>query len=203
MIKERVSRLLIMLRKTFLLTILAAAGVSSAAVEYPGASPGVANASQSGATYTVSNEVLSADFSWKEGGVYFGGFKAADGTIWVGGGEPVFRITLADMRELSSADMVATAPQIVDLKGDCGSLTVSKKLPGKAISSTFTAPDGSFSVEWRAVLRDGSHYLRQEYTIKASGAPVFFNTITPLQVIPTAAGGTPTVSGNTPMVRWL
>lgn len=186
-----------MLRKTFLLTVLAAAGVSSAAVEYPGANPGVAKASQRGITYTVSNEVLSADFSWKDGGVYFGGFKAADGTVLVNGGEPVFRITLADKSELSSADMVATAPQIVDLKGDSSLLTASKQLPGKAISSTFTAPDGSFSVEWRAVLRDGSHYLRQEYTIKASGKPIYFNTITPLQVIPTAAGGTPTISGNT------
>lgn len=187
-----------MLKKTFLLTVLAAAaGVGSAAVEYPGLNPGAATASKKGETYTVSNELLSADFTWKDGGVQFGGFKSSDGSVLVSGDAPVFQITLADKRVLSSADMVASAPKIVNLKGDPNSLTISKQLPGKAISSTFTAPDGSFSVEWRAVLRNGSHYLRQEYTIKAADKPVYFNTITPLQVIPTAAGGAPTISGNT------
>ena len=187
-----------MLKKTFLLTVLAAAaGVGSAAVEYPGTNPGAATASKKGETYTVSNELLSADFTWKDGGVQFGGFKSADGSVLVSGDAPVFQITLADKRVLSSADMVASAPKIINLKGDPNSLTISKQLPGKAISSTFTAPDGSFSVEWRAVLRNGSHYLRQEYTIKAADKPVYFNTITPLQVIPTAAGGAPTISGNT------
>ena len=187
-----------MRKSTFLLTILvAAAGVSTAAVEYPGTHPGVAKATQSGATYTVSNDLLSADFTWKDGGVTFGGFKAADGTLLVSGGAPVFEITLADKSKWSSANMVAGAPQIVDLKGNSDSLTISKQLPGKAISTTFTAPNGSFSVKWRAVLRDGSHYLRQEYTIKSAGKPVYFNTITPLQVIPTAEGGIPSISGNT------
>ncbi len=187
-----------MLKKTFLLTVLAAAaGVGSAAVEYPGTNPGVATVSNKGETYTVSNELLSADFTWKDGGVHFGGFKSADGSLLVSGGAPVFQITLADKRVLSSTDMVASAPKMINLKGDPNSLTISKQLPGKAISSTFSAPDGSFSVEWRAVLRNGSHYLRQEYTIKAADKPVHFNTITPLQVIPTAAGGAPTISGNT------
>ena len=190
--------LLIMLKKMFLLTVLATtAGISSAAVEYPGTNPGIAIASKSGDTYTVSNDVLSADFTWKDGGVHFGGFKTADGTVLVDGDAPVFQIALADKRVLSSSDMVASAPKIVNLKGDSKSLTISKQLPGKAISTTFTAPDGSFSVEWRVVLRNGSHYLRQEYTIKAAGEPVYFNTITPLQVIPTAAGGVPSISGNT------
>lgn len=187
-----------MLKKTFLLTILAAAaGVGSAAVEYPGVNPGVATAAKSGETYTVSNEVLSADFTWKDGGVHFGGFKTADGSVLVSGGAPIFRITLADKRELSSTDMVASAPKMINLKGDSNSLTISKQLPGKAISATFAAPDGSFSVVWRAVLRNGSHYLRQEYTIKAASEPVHFNTITPLQIIPTAIGGAPSISGNT------
>ncbi|MBQ7023961.1 MAG: hypothetical protein IJN29_10285 [Akkermansia sp.] len=182
----------------FILSMMAAAvGVSTAAVEYPGNNPGTAQAEVRGATYTVSNDLLSADFEYKDGGVTFGGLKAADGTLLVNGGGPVFEITLADKSKLSSTGMVAAAPQVVDLTPDSGSLTISEQLPGKAISTTFTAPDGAFSVEWRAVLRDGSHYLRQEYTIKSAGKPVFFNTITPLQVIPTAEGGIPTISGNT------
>lgn len=173
------------------------AGICVASVEYPGANPGVAKAMKSNATYTVSNDLLSADFTWDGDGVSFGGFKAADGTVLVNGGGPVFRIIMADKRELSSTDMVAEAPKITGLKGDASSLTISKQLPGKAISTTFNSPNKDFAVEWRAVLRDGSHYLRQEYTIKSTGEPVYFNTITPLQVLPTEAGGTPSISGNT------
>ncbi len=186
-----------MLRKTFFLTILAAAGVSSAAVEYPGDTPGVAKATQSGITYTVSNEVLSADFAWDDGKIRFGGFKTADGTVLVKGDGPLFQITLGDGRKLSSSDMVVSTPKILQLTPGKKYLRASEQLGGQAISATFKAPDASFRVIWRAVLRDGSHYLRQEYTLKAGDNPVPFHTITPLQVIPTAKGGTPTISGNT------
>lgn len=182
----------------FIISLLAAvAGMSAAAVEYPGAAPGQATAAVSGSTYTVGNDVLSADFVYEKGGVTFGGLKAADGTLLVKGGAPVFSITLADKTELSSANMTVSAPRVVELAGDAASTTISEKLAGKAVAATFTAPDGSFSVEWQAVLRDGSHYLRQEYVLKSAGKPVFFNTITPLQVVPTAEGGIPSVSGNT------
>ena len=175
----------------------AAVGVSAAAVEYPGIAPGKAQAEVRGTTYTVGNEALSADFEYKNGAVTFGGLRAADGTQLVQGGAPVFNIVLADKTKLSSSNMTVAAPQVVDLAGDAASYTVSAKEAGKAIAATFTSPDGAFSVEWRAVLRDGSHYLRQEYVLKAADKPVYFDTITPLQVVPTAEGGIPSISGNT------
>lgn len=177
------------------LTVVAT--VTAATVEYPGDAPGKAVASVRGDTFTVGNDLLSADFVYKDGGVTFGGLKAADGTLLVQGGTPVFTITLADKSKLSSSDMTVSAPQIVELAGNAKSLRVSGQVPGKAIRATFTAPNGSFSVVWSAVLRDGSHYLRQEYVLKAKKAPVSFDTITPLQILPSAKGGTPSVSGNT------
>lgn len=187
-----------MRKSLYIISMMAAvAGMSAVAVEYPGATPGKAVAAVSGSTYTVGNDLLSADFVYRDGGVTFGGLKAADGTLLVEGGGAVFTITLADKSKLSSEDMVASAPQVVELTGDAASYTVSEQLPGKAITATFTAPDGRFSVEWRAVLRDGSHYLRQEYVLRAADKPVFFDTIVPLQVIPADAAGVPSISGNT------
>ena len=177
--------------------LAAVVGMPATAVEYPGAAPGKAVAQVTGSTYTVGNDVLSADFVYKDGGVSFGGLKAADGTLLVQGGEPVFSIVLADKSKYSSADMTVDAVEVVDLAGEAGVHTVSKQLPGKAITATFTAPGGAFSVEWRAVLRDGSHYLRQEYELKAGKEPVYFDSIIPLQVVPTAEGGIPSISGNT------
>ena len=187
-----------MRNSVFLISLLAAvAGVSTAAVEYPGTAPGKAQAAVSGNTYTVSNEVLSADFVYADGSVTFGGLKSADGTMLLQGGAPVFNIVLADKSKYSSSDMTVEAPQVVDLAAEAGDLTLSKQIPGKAVTATFKAPDGSFSVEWRAVLRDGSHYLRQEYVLKSADKPVYFDTITPLQVVPTEEGGIPSISGNT------
>ncbi len=183
----------------FLISMMAAVVVcgNATAVEYPGTAPGKASAAQKGSTYSLSNNLISADFEWKDGGVTFGGLKAADGTPLVEGGGPVFLIQLADGSKLSSTDMTAETPQVKELSADKQSLRIAEQVPGKAISATFTAPNASFSVEWQAVLRDGSHYLRQEYTLKAKDKPVPFNTITPLQVIPAEAAGIPSISGNT------
>ena len=184
----------------FLISALAAVAVcgSAAAVEYPGANPGKATAAAKGGSYTIGNAALQAEFKWsRSGGVTFGGLKAADGTPLVQGGGPVFSISLADGSKLSSTDMSVSTPEVVKLQGDKSSLRVAEQLPGQSISAVFTAPDKSFSVEWRAVLRDGSHYLRQEYTLTAGAEPVAFQSITPLQVIPAEGGGIPSISGNT------
>lgn len=180
-----------------LLTIALSPVNQAATVAFPGGNPGKASATQNGDTFTIGNSVLSADFNWSDGGVTFGGLRAADGTQLVGEGGEIFRITLGDGRELSASDMVASAPKIKQLKANKKALRLSEKVGGWSISANFKAPDGSFGVKWRAVLRDGSHYLRQEYMLKAGSRPVPFRSITPLQVIPTAEGGVPTISGNT------
>ncbi len=147
-------------------------------------------------TCTLENSNLSATFDYKDG-VIFGGLKAADGTQLLQGGGPVFTLTLANGQQLSSTDMPATKLKVQNLTPDAKALRQSEKLSGNAVSATFTAPDNSFSIEWKAILREGSHYLRQEFVLKATDGPVPFHSITPLQVIPTEEGGIPSISGNT------
>ncbi len=173
----------------------AVASASTATVEYPGDAPGKAVAKKQGSTYRIGNDVLQAEFAWKNG-VSFSNLKAADGTLLVSGGQPVFTIKLADGTQLDSTKMSATKPKVEKLGKEAKTMA-SAALPGTAISATFTAPGAAFSVEWRAVLRDGSHYLRQEYVLKAGKKPVAFDTITPLQVCPAEACGKPSISGNT------
>lgn len=158
---------------------------------------GKAEAAVTDDSCTLSNKLLSASFLWKDGGIEFGGLKGPDGTELLQSGGPVFTLSLADGRQMSSTNMKATKPELVDLTPDKNALRVSSQLPGQAITATFTAPDNSFSIEWKAVLRENSHYLRQEFTLKASDKPVPFTSITALQVTPTEAGGIPSISGNT------
>ncbi|MBR1982416.1 MAG: hypothetical protein IKA23_06680 [Akkermansia sp.] len=158
---------------------------------------GKATAAQSEDSFTLGNKLLSASFQWKDGGIQFGGLKGPDGTELLQSGGPVFTLKLANGQEMNSTDMKVTKPELINLQPDSKSQRVSEQLPGQAISATFTAPDGSFSIDWKAVLRENSHYLRQEFTLKASDKPVPFNSITALQVVPTEAGGIPSISGNT------
>ncbi len=148
-------------------------------------------------SFTLGNKLLSASFQWKNGSVEFGGLKAADGTQLLESGGPVFTLILANGAQMSSTDMKASKPELVTLQADSKALRKSSQLPGQAVTATFTAPDGSFSIEWKAVLRDNSHYLRQEFELKATNKPVPFASITALLVTPTEAGGIPSISGNT------
>ena len=158
---------------------------------------GKAQAAQSDDSCTLGNNLLTASFLWKDGGVEFGGIKGPDGTQLLQSGGPVFTLNLANGQQMSSTSMKATKPELVTLQADKSALRVSSQQPGQAITATFTAPDESFSIEWKAVLRENSHYLRQEFTLKAADKPVPFTSITALQVVPTEAGGIPSISGNT------
>lgn len=193
-----------MRKNIFLHSILAAlatvsVGVTLVSCDNPSSKhpAGKAQAAQSDDSCTLGNNLLSATFLWKDGGVEFGGLEGPDGTQLLQSGGPVFTLNLANGQQMSSTDMKATKPELVTLQADKTALRVSSQLPGQAITATFTAPDGSFSIEWKAVLRENSHYLRQEFTLKASDKPVPFTSITPLQVMPTEAGGIPSISGNT------
>lgn len=158
---------------------------------------GISHVSSDQSEYTLCNKHISTHFAWKDGGLVFGGIKAADGTPLLESGTPVFTLKLENGTALSSTSMKVSKPELVNLLANPGSLRTSDKLPGQAIMATFTAPDNSFCIEWKAVLREDSHYLRQEFTLKALSGPVPFSAITALQVIPTDAGGSPSISGNT------
>lgn len=56
--------------------------------------------------------------------------------------------------------------KIVTLGEDPSAATASLRYAGKALEARFTY--GDLSITWRAVLRDGSHYLRTEMDIKAA-----------------------------------
>lgn len=183
----------------FLTVLLAAFSIAHAAVEFPGTAPGSAQIQQTQSSiYQLSNNLISATFSWKAGELHFDGLFSADGTQLVES-NGILSITLADGKQfyVDAVDMVADKPKIEHLTANKNALRLSEQVPGKAISSTITTRDGSLSIQWRAVLRDGSHYLRQEYTISATDKDVAFASITPLKVIPTEAGGIPSISGNT------
>lgn len=187
-----------MLKKPFYTLGLGAilgAGFCYGEVEFPGDAPGKAQVECDGTSATLSNDMFSASFRKSGNGVVFGGLKLADGTSVAGNGTNLFTIHLADgtsynSKELSSSELTEGKPE-VDKKHP----QIAQRVPGKEVSCTFNTPDKKLEIQWKAVLRNGSHYLRQELTVKAL-KNTEFASLTPLEY-KIEAGGEPTLSGNT------
>ncbi len=129
--------------------------VLNAEVLFPAEKQPSAAAAREGAI--LANDVISAKFGKK-------GFAVRAGGKLIAKGDSLFSITLASGETISSAQMSGSIKKLA-LKGDPRAFRLSERLGGYALAGKFSRDD--IVVEWRAVLRDGSHYIRQELKISA------------------------------------
>ncbi|MBP5340400.1 MAG: hypothetical protein J6W75_02885 [Bacteroidaceae bacterium] len=153
---------------------------------------GFATSSVSGSTYTLSNDLLSATFIHADGQLSFGGCEA----MGLQPGNELFSIRLGNGTEVASSAMTLNDVQLVTLSPDASAAKASLKLPGKAVEASYSY--GNLALTWRAVLRDGSHYLRTELELTAV-ADVAMNAIIPMHytVDNSSSAQAPAVVGNT------
>lgn len=129
-----------------------------------------------------------------EGSLRFDGMNNRRKKPLLEAGAELFSLQFANGKELKSSAMMADC-KVEDLPADPDALKLSEKLPGKALSATFTTKGGSVKVIWKAELRDGSHYIRQSFTVKAlKDTP--FAAVVPMQYS-LAPNGAASISGNT------
>lgn len=112
--------------------------------------------------YTLQNDLLKAHFVAKNNHLFFDGCEQ----LGLLPGSELFSILLADGREMPASSMNLKSVEELNLTPAEGTAKGSLKLNGKAIEAHFTFED--LSIVWRAVLRDGSHYLRTEMDINAN-----------------------------------
>lgn len=112
--------------------------------------------------YTLQNDLLKAHFVAKNNHLFFNGCEQ----LGLLPGSELFSILLADGREVPASSMNLKSVEELNLTLAEGAAKGSLKLNGKAIEAHFTFED--LSIVWRAVLRDGSHYLRTEMDINAN-----------------------------------
>lgn len=112
--------------------------------------------------YTLQNDLLKAHFVAKNNHLFFDGCEQ----LGLLPGSELFCILLADGREVPASSMYLKSVEELNLTPAEGAAKGSLKLNGKAIEAHFTFED--LSIVWRAVLRDGSHYLRTEMDINAN-----------------------------------
>ena len=158
---------------------------------------GAAKAEEKDGVYTLSNNVLAASFMRLGDAIYFAGSDAMD---LVAGTEP-FTVAFGSGDNVAASGMTLKNLELVDLAANPNAIGGAEHFAGKALVANYeyTYRDSTVAIVWRAVLRDGSHYLRTEMELTGvNGGVDMFNIIPMIYNVDTkAAGSTPQVIGNT------
>ena len=154
--------------------------------------PGKAVLAEQNGEFTLSNDLLTAKFATQDGKLTFAGAPE----LGLQPGTEIFKIRLGDGTEVLASDMKLESIQAMPLKGDKKAVKGAKKFDGHAIEANFAY--GDLDIAWRAVLRNGSHYLRTELDLTAK-EDVAMHSIVPMiynvdnqngQAVPEVVGNT-------------
>lgn len=124
--------------------------------------PGVAKITQKANSYQLANKVLKASFINTGGKLYFNGCSE----LGLQPSTELFKVLLGDGRTVTASEMKLEDVKMVTLAENPSAATASLRYAGKALEARFTYKE--LSIVWRAVLRNGSHYLRTEMDIQAA-----------------------------------
>lgn len=124
--------------------------------------PGVAKITQKANSYQLANKVLNASFINTGGKLYFNGCSE----LGLQPSTELFKVLLGDGKTITASEMKLEDVKMVNLAENPSAATASLRYAGKALEARFTYKE--LSIVWRAVLRNGSHYLRTEMDIQAA-----------------------------------
>lgn len=124
--------------------------------------PGVAKITQKSNSYQLANKVLKASFINTGGKLYFNGCSE----LGLQPSTELFKVLLGDGKTITASEMKLEDVKMVTLAENPSAATASLRYAGKALEARFTYEE--LSIVWRAVLRNGSHYLRTEMDIRAA-----------------------------------
>ena len=157
---------------------------------------GAANISEENGVYVLSNKVLAAGFMKVGEALYFAG---SDAMNLVAGTEP-FTVAFGNGDNVPASAMTLVDVKTETLTGDATAIGGAEHFNGVQLVANYeyTYKGTKIAIVWRAVLRDGSHYLRTEMELTGVDAVDMYNVIPMIYNVDTkAAGSTPKVVGNT------
>ncbi|MBQ0164186.1 MAG: hypothetical protein KBS75_03185 [Bacteroidales bacterium] len=177
----------------FALTLLVPSAVAQTTYEpvvYPAQQTAVGNAalSVSNGTYTFSNNLFSASFVQTGDQIKFGGCSAMS----LKAGTELFTVTFGDGTTVKASQLTSPVVTSGDLTGNDKAVKGSDHYNGKYLQAvyTYTKGEATLTLTWRAELRDGSHYLRTDLTVR-SNKDIAMKSFVPMQYIyDTTTGGT-------------
>ena len=157
---------------------------------------GAAKSHEADGVYTLSNNVLAASYMRLGDAIYFAGSEAMD---LVAGTEP-FTVAFGSGDNVPASAMTLKSIALTDLAAKSDAIGGAEHYAGKALEThyEYTYKESTIAIIWRAVLRDGSHYLRTEMELMGNDDVDMFNIIPMIYNVDTkAAGSAPKVVGNT------
>jgi len=158
----------------FTVLVFGGFGRAKAGVEFPGLDPGVGQGRMDGGRLVLENDVLSCEWDISEGRLKPDRLidKLAGAAIDAGQAE-CFQLILDGGRILRASELrVFGMPQIRNIEPEPKSCRLGEHFAGKEILITLGSPDENLEVLWRAILRDGSNYVRQEIAFTAKNTPI-------------------------------
>src|SRR5690348_17267297 len=91
----------------------------------------------------------------------------------------VFTLAFADKSTLDAGDMrIVGAPVTETLARNPSASRAVERLGGRRVTLRLRDTAGRIEAEWRAVLRDGSAYVRQELALSALGSEIPVRSVT-------------------------
>lgn len=154
--------------------------------------PGTAKVKEKRGTFTLSNQLFTASFVRQGDCLTFGGCPE----LGLDAGTVLFAIRLddADSTLVPSSKMQLKEVRTIVLKADPKAAKGALRSKGVAVEARFSY--GNLDMDWRAVLRDGSHYLRTELDVQAR-ADVALHSLLPMNYRVAKGQPVPAVVGNT------
>jgi len=147
--------------------------------------------------YTLYNNVLAASFVRSGGALMFGGCEAMN----LRGGTELFSLALGEGEKVVNAsEMILRSVRTKALEAEPDAVNGACHFAGQQIEANYKYVDDGrvLEVVWRAVLRDGSHYLRTEMELLGRTDVDMFNVVPMMYSVDVAeAGSVPVVVGNT------
>ncbi len=144
---------------------------------YPGPAPGLARIAWRADSIAVSGGALTATFKLAPRGITLQSVRdeqAGRDARWAG---ELFQVILQDpaggageKRYAASALTAQGEPKVTDLPPDPKSARLAGRVPGQQVELALLSTDGHLRVTWRAIVRDGSNYVRQELEATAADA---------------------------------
>ena len=174
--------------------ILCPSAVSAQKVIFPQEKqPGTAVVSLDENVYSLSNELFTFDFVKNDGRLSFGGCEQ----LGLLAGAELFTVQLADGTVIPASEFVLGEVETESLAAEENAVKGSRRFAGVQIKAQFTHANG-LGIEWRAVLRDGSHYLRTEVNVTTATDIAMYNIVPMIYTVENVDGAkAPSVVGNT------
>ena len=157
---------------------------------------GVAKCEEKEGVYTLSNNVLAASFMRLGDAIYFAGSEAMN----LEAGTEIFTVAFGSGDNVPASAMTLKSVTVENLEANTTAIGGAEHFAGKQIVANYeyAYKDSTVAITWRAILRDGSHYLRTEMDLCGVNNVDMFNIIPMIYNVDTkSAGSTPAVVGNT------